>query len=219
MAPVFGYWKARGLGQSIRYVLEYTGEKYGEKTYEYGPAPDYDRSAWTSEKFNLGLQLPNLPYFIDGDTKLTQSYAILRHFGRKYDLFGKNEKEMYMIDMMMEQGKDMRTAFSHLCYFNYNDKNKSEYIQKLPAQMKMFSDNLGNQKWFVNDKISLADFVLYEEFYANLALEPSCLDAYPNLKEFMKRFEGLPALKKYMATPKFKELPINGPMAIFVGRN
>ena len=31
-----------------------------------------------------GLPLPNLPYYIDGDLKLTQSMAILRHLGRKH---------------------------------------------------------------------------------------------------------------------------------------
>ena len=27
-----------------------------------------------------------LPYYIDGDVKITQSNAILRHLGRKYDM-------------------------------------------------------------------------------------------------------------------------------------
>ena len=33
---------------------------------------------WREEKYDLGLPFPNLPYFIDGDIKLTQSLAILK---------------------------------------------------------------------------------------------------------------------------------------------
>jgi len=46
---------------------------------------------WFDEKFNLGLDFPNLPYFIDGDVKLTQSMTIIRHIGRQNDLLGNNE--------------------------------------------------------------------------------------------------------------------------------
>ena len=36
------------------------------------PAPDFDKSCWFDNKFSLGFDFPNLPYFIDGDIKLTQ---------------------------------------------------------------------------------------------------------------------------------------------------
>ena len=35
-------------------------------------APDFDKSCWFDNKFSLGFDFPNLPYFIDGDIKLTQ---------------------------------------------------------------------------------------------------------------------------------------------------
>ena len=41
-----------------------------------------------------GLEFPNLPYYIDGDVKLTQSSAILRHIAREHGLMGKTGKEM-----------------------------------------------------------------------------------------------------------------------------
>uniref|UniRef100_A0A8B9DWX2 glutathione transferase n=1 Tax=Anser cygnoides TaxID=8845 RepID=A0A8B9DWX2_ANSCY len=49
-------------------------------------APDYDKSQWINEKEKLGLDFPNLPYFIDGSTKLTQSNAILRYIARKHNM-------------------------------------------------------------------------------------------------------------------------------------
>lgn len=86
MAPKLGYWGVRGLGQFLRNLLVYKGVQFEDRQYKFGTAPDFDRSDWLKEKFNLGLPFPNLPYYIDGDVKLTQSLAILRYLGRKHDL-------------------------------------------------------------------------------------------------------------------------------------
>lgn len=52
-----------------------------------------DRNAWLAVKFSLGLDFPNLPYMVDGDIRLTQSLAILRYLGRKFNLAPSNEAE------------------------------------------------------------------------------------------------------------------------------
>ncbi|RXG70863.1 hypothetical protein Avbf_09296 [Armadillidium vulgare] len=51
------------LGQYIKFLLEYTGEEYIDKIYEFGPEPDNYFSQWLKEKFELGLDFPNLPYY------------------------------------------------------------------------------------------------------------------------------------------------------------
>ena len=50
------------LAQPIRLLLEYTGTKYVEKKYVF----TLDMAAWLKEKFTLGLDFPNLPYYIEG---------------------------------------------------------------------------------------------------------------------------------------------------------
>ena len=40
--------------------------------------------AWTSVKSTIGLDFPNIPYLIDGDTKLTNPYAILKYLAYQY---------------------------------------------------------------------------------------------------------------------------------------
>jgi hypothetical protein len=52
-----------------RLLLEYTGTKYEDKKLACGPAPTFDRSAWTDQKFSLGLDFPNLPYYIDEEVR------------------------------------------------------------------------------------------------------------------------------------------------------
>ena len=54
--------------------------------------PEY-KSAWLAAKFQLGLDFPNLPYFLDGDVALCQSGAILRHLARKFPALGPADHE------------------------------------------------------------------------------------------------------------------------------
>ncbi|KAK7079754.1 Glutathione S-transferase Mu 3 [Halocaridina rubra] len=214
MAPVLGYWKLRGLAQSIRLLLEYVGDDYEEKYFHFKPTsgPDFDRSEWYSVKFNLDLQFPNLPYYIDGDLKITQSNAILRHIARKHNLCGENEREMVQVDVLENQAMDMRMSYVRVAYGNYEEE-KQTYFENFKNSLELMSKALGNQKWFVGEKITLPDFILYEIFDIHRVIESSCLESFPNLKDFMKRFEALPNIKKYMSSSRFLAAPLNGPTA------
>ena len=57
--------------------------KGGIKTAPGGP-PEFDREAWLIEKFRIGLDFPNLPYFIDGDVKVTESKSIMKYIAKKW---------------------------------------------------------------------------------------------------------------------------------------
>ncbi|TFJ95116.1 3-hydroxybutyryl-CoA dehydrogenase [Platysternon megacephalum] len=63
------------------------------------------------------LSLPSqLPYLIDGQTKLTQSNAILRYIARKHKMAGESEEEIQRVDMLENQVMDFRLAFARICY-------------------------------------------------------------------------------------------------------
>ncbi|XP_035426523.1 uncharacterized protein LOC118260424 isoform X1 [Cygnus atratus] len=113
---VLGYWDIRGLAHAIRLLLEHTETPYEDKLYSCGEAPDYDKSQWINEKEKLGLDFPNLPYFIDGSTKLTQSNAILRYIARKHNMCGETEEEKLRVDMLENQVVDFRMSLIVVCY-------------------------------------------------------------------------------------------------------
>ena len=54
-----------------------------------------------------------LPYMIDGDTKIVQSTAILRHLGRKFNLMGSTPDELTMQDMLLDQVRGIRPPPHH----------------------------------------------------------------------------------------------------------
>ncbi|XP_069489086.1 glutathione S-transferase Mu 1-like isoform X1 [Ambystoma mexicanum] len=213
MAAILGYWDVRGLGHSIRLLLEYTGTKYEEKMYTCGPAPDYDRSDWLKEKETLGLDFPNLPYFIDGSVKLTQSSAIIRYIARKHNLCGESEEEMVRVDLLQSQVMDFRMQLATIAYSPDFEALKGPYLKQLPDKLKLFSEFLGQRKWFAGEKITFADFLVYDVLDQHRMLEPKCLDSFPNLKTFLDQFEALEKINIYMKSGRFMKTPINGKMA------
>ncbi|CAG0886732.1 unnamed protein product [Cyprideis torosa] len=119
MAPILAYWDIRGLAQPIRLLLHYTETEFEDKYYVCGPAPTYDKSCWFSVKDSLGLDFPNLPYYIEGDIKITQSNAIMRFVARKGEnLEGKTPKEKVRVDMLENESMDFRNGFVRLCYMS-----------------------------------------------------------------------------------------------------
>ena len=41
-----------------------------------GPAPTFDRSAWMDVKFTLGLDFPNLPYYIEPNVRYLDQISL-----------------------------------------------------------------------------------------------------------------------------------------------
>lgn len=64
-----------------------------------------------------------LPYYLDGNLKITQSSAIIRHIARQHDLCGKTEEEKVRVDMLENQAVDFRNGFTRLCYREYVSRN------------------------------------------------------------------------------------------------
>jgi len=216
MAPAtLCYWDIRGLAQPIRLILEYTGTEFEDKMLSCGPGPTFDKSCWFDNKFFLGLDFPNLPYFIDGEVKITQSNAIMRYIARKNGLIGKSEQEMVRVDMMAEQSMDFRNGLVRLSYNPNYDQLRPDYLVKLQTTLKQFSDFLGSGDWFAGANISFVDFIMYELLDQHRILDPECLKSFGNVAAFLDRFEKLPKIEAYMKSNRFMKSPLNNKMAKF----
>jgi len=58
-----------------------------------------------------------IPYYIDDDVKLSQTFAILKYLGRKHNLAPLTEQEHIRIDLIEAEAIDIRTKWSHFCYY------------------------------------------------------------------------------------------------------
>uniref|UniRef100_A0A2P2HXY9 glutathione transferase n=1 Tax=Hirondellea gigas TaxID=1518452 RepID=A0A2P2HXY9_9CRUS len=207
MAPVLGYWSLRGLAQHIRYVLHYTGTEYEEKQYNAGPGPEYSKQEWLDDRDSLGLEFPNLPYYIDGDLKITESTAILRHLARKHGLYGSTEEDRIRVDVACGITHDVTFRFIRLCYDDKFEKLKDAYIADISGPVgklaKLVADN---RTYVLGDKISLADFLLFETIERFVAFMPTCLASFEHLSAFQARIADLPAIKTYRSSPEFQKI-------------
>jgi glutathione S-transferase len=213
--PVLAYWKIRGLAQPIRLLLTYAGQDFEEKYYECGPAPDFNRDCWLNEKYTLGLDFPNLPYYVDGDIKLTQSGTILKYLARKHGLDAKTEAEHVRLDLTMDEVVDLRSNMVGISYNKDFPTLKPGFVTQAAAKLKEADKYLGSNQWFAGNRITCVDFVWYEVLYTLSTMEPSLLDGCDNLQAFVRRFEALPAIKQYMQSDKYLARPFNSKMALF----
>ncbi|XP_034873717.1 glutathione S-transferase Mu 1-like isoform X2 [Mirounga angustirostris] len=149
-----------------------------------------------------------LPYLIDGAHKITQSNAILRYIARKHNLCGETEEEKCRMDILENEVMDTRLYFARMCYNPDFEKLKPGYLEGLPDKMKLYSQFLGKRPWFAGEKLTYVDFLAYDILDILRIFEPKCLDAFPNLKEFMARFEGLKKISAYMKSSRFLPAPL-----------
>nr|XP_044994319.1 glutathione S-transferase Mu 4 isoform X2 [Jaculus jaculus] len=149
-----------------------------------------------------------LPYLIDGTHKITQSNAILRYIARKHNLCGETEEERIRVDILENQAMDVSNQLARVCYSPDFEKLRTEYLEQLPGMMTLFSQFLGKQPWFVGEKLTFVDFLAYVVLDLHRIFEPKSLDAFPNLKDFMARFEGLKKISVYMKTSRFLPKPL-----------
>ncbi|XP_035208100.1 glutathione S-transferase Mu 1-like [Stegodyphus dumicola] len=207
-----GYWDMRGLAEPIRYLLHYKKVDFEDKRYALRG------DDWQNDKFQLNLDFPNLPYYIDDKVKMTQSIAILRYLARKYGLAGKTEEQNVRIEMAEQQIYDFFSSLNRTCYNPEFEKLKAEFVKSVPAQLKLFAAFLGDRKFLVGDELTYVDFMAYDTFDFYRLLIPGVYDDFPTLKSYLDRIEALPELQEYFQSSTYKRWPIFRPVAYFGGK-
>ncbi|NWJ11782.1 GSTM3 transferase, partial [Crypturellus undulatus] len=89
------------------------------------------------------------------------------------------------------------------------EKLKPGYLEQLPGKLKLFSGFLGDRKWFVGDKLTFVDFLVFDVLDQNRIFEPKCLEPFKNLQDFMERFAALEKVAAYLKSSPVAKMPIN----------
>jgi len=195
--PQLGYWKIRGLAQQIRYLHAYLGVDFEDVMYECGDAPTFNRDCWFSVKQSFGFDFPNLPYYIDGDVKMTETVAIMKYICHKHDkaLLGRTPAELAIVEMISGIVRDFQGAITGSCYGSSDVAAiKSIIDSRLPAIQKF----LGSKKFLVGDNVTYVDFILFELCdFMMWVTDGQLFTKFPNLKDYFNRVKQLPRLKEF----------------------
>lgn len=149
-----------------------------------------------------------MPYYIDGELKLTQSLAILRHLARKHNLAGHNEGERIRIEIIEQELRHFRNCFIDTTVDKNFPAAQNTYMRNLPKMIKSLSNFLGCLPYFAGNSISYVDFMAYEFIDQHYYLTPALIKEHGiNLVDFLHRIEELPTISEFQKSDKYIRWP------------
>jgi len=194
----FIYFDVRGRGELCRYVFHAANRDFENKIV--------NSEEWAEMKPKLTTgQLPVLE--VDGK-QLVQSGAIARFLAREFDLCGKTSLEQAMCDQYVGLADDF---FNELVksFFEKDEAKLAEVTKKLqdeiiPKFCAIFEKSLEQNggKFFVGDKLTLADLAVYQAMDTPIKKNPKVLDSYPKLTAQRAMIEGAPGIGEYIKNRK-----------------
>jgi glutathione S-transferase len=219
--PTFVYWDIVGLANPCRLVLALAGADFVDVRINPGDKndpSDYKQTWLVAKETSVteAMALPNLPFYMEeGVGPFSQSDAILRFFGRKYNLMGVPGKE-YITDMCIDELKDYEGQYVSLSYGHGPEAMKVWLDDTVPQILTKWARLLGDQPYLTGDQVSVADIKLYWFLCRLKILQSKTAALVDNTKEwttFMTKIESLPKLKEYLASSDFMQEPLNNPHA------
>ena len=186
---ILHYFGVNGRGAIPRAILTYAKANWTNDIIKKEDWPKIKKSELCEYEF-----LPVLE--VDGK-KYCESIAIDSYLAEKFNLMGKNPDENYQIFNLLGTFDDFNVQFRpfRMCE---DESKKSELKQKAVARLKFFIAKfekkyveLGKGKYFLGDKLTLADF------YVGVALIGFCQtvnefpfkEVGPNLGELVERLK------------------------------
>lgn len=214
---VLGYWNARGLGEPIRMLMEHLALPYREELYSRTDPPELDPIQWTSKKFTLGLDFPNIPYLFDGSFKLTETFAIMRYLCNKHDpkLLGETLEERTIVNMLEGVLYDIYEEKKTIMFAPDLTQVPKRVNESMQEGIKKVAKFLEGKKYLIGDKLTFIDFYCVEVLEAINDLLDPIFKTYPILDQYYKRMMDIPNINKYRNSDKFlKDLkPYNSKIA------
>ena len=133
--------------------------------YEQGDGPGFSTEAWTSVKPDLGLDFPNLPYFIDGEVRLTETLAILKYVAAKYGqekkMLGETVEDQGRVEMLAHVLADTMMNATMPCYVESDKLKVSEVCLKLMQPIVAYLETTKGT-CLVGNNLTYVDFMLFE---------------------------------------------------------
>jgi len=217
-----GYWKIRGFGEPARTLLEYLEIPYDQELYE-----TFDE--WIAAKTKSTHLFPNLPYLKDGEKVITESQAVYYYIclkGNRPDMTGKEADKVEFLQLQtliievhdkiigpVYDSKDVETLKKKLSHSELDKKGGLNSFQ-ISYMLGGLNEILSKREWLLG-YLTFLDFYLAECIEKFLTIDEelgtNILTDDPNIKEHLKRFLELPAIKAYRQSERFQKRPFNVP--------
>lgn len=203
-----GYWGIRGYAEPIRMFLAHLGVEFEDKQYQQGAAPEFDRSDWTNVKDTLGLAFPNLPYWIDGDVKISETFAIFYYIAATYapSYLGNTIEDKAHHEMFVGIIKDIKGHLSRACYSPDAIAQIPGVIEAERSLLTRIGNWLSGKSFLLGDHPSWIDFYFYEILDQIEAMSPGFLATVSgNFETYKGNVRALANVEAFVTrTPRLK---------------
>ena len=155
-------------------MLNYAGVDYVDKAYTIG-GPE-----WKAEKDGV-MPFANLPYIIDGDHKLSESYAVAQYICGKYkpDLLGTTPQEKAKVYQLQCVLNDKMIAGVKQVFASDDKAAAAELWTK---SMAPIVENLAAKPFLLGANVTMVDFIFFEMIeYAIKLTDNAVHTTYPTL--------------------------------------
>ncbi|CDW57108.1 GST C and GST N domain containing protein [Trichuris trichiura] len=187
-----------GLGEMIRVALRDNQIDFDDHGFS-----DEEWPQWKPK-----MAFGQVPCLYDGGKQIVQSGAIMRHLGRRYNLYGSPE-EMDWVDQVYEQGKDVMTKVNNMLFHEY--EKKDEFFKTvIPGELEKLEKHIKGKQFFAGNKPTIADYSIFCLLEHILILGPHCLDQFSGLKSFHNGIASRPNLNHYLQSSEYKNRPFTG---------
>ncbi len=203
----FGYWPFKGRAEPIRLLLALLKIEYKEVNPK-------SRKLFKQSAKDLGLPFHNLPYLIDGKTKIAESTAIPLYVAWKagrIDLFGGENLERVQHQMVCGVLLDVQQVVIEVIFrpdYEVVWELKEKFLYEKIEELSTF---LAEKPFFLG-QLTYSDlifFVSYEaaELIATSFGKPSFFEKYQNLKLLYNRVAALEGIREYLKNdPRAKRI-------------
>ncbi|OUC40413.1 glutathione S-transferase protein [Trichinella nativa] len=145
MAPLYklSYFDVRGLSEPIRLLFHDQKIEFIDHRF--------DRNEWPKIKPTIGM-FGQVPCLYENGNPIVQSGAIMRHLGRRFDLYG-NADEMTYVDEIYEGICDLKRKYAPFIYTEHSEEEVEKFTKEvLLVELQKFENLLKGKKYILNDK-------------------------------------------------------------------
>jgi len=193
MGTTLTYWNGRGLCESIRFMLAFTGEKYEEAVPGFEGVKHLSEPSHMQKVREDGLLVWNqVPLLCIDGLNLVQSKAVVRYLAEKHNVRGTCPAEVAMCDMIAEGIADWKTAIGHPFEFGFGahaqtDENKTKNVagngRYLPMVERCLAKNNPNGSvgggFLVGSSATYCDVLALEVLDQIVRADDQCLAEFP----------------------------------------
>ena len=203
--PVLGYWNIQARGDPARLLLHHLGVKFEDKQYVFGETSG--PKSWSANKTKLGMVIPNLPYWKDGDVIHAETVPVLKSICRKYcpTYMGRTQAEQAAADSFASTiyGGLLGFFMPYMFRADYAEK-KEEGLEAAKGYLDLIERCIGSKRFIAGNEPTYADFITYWILKVLKMYAPTIFDGRQAVT-YMRNFTALKGIQT--AENAYKDVP------------